>query len=175
MCCFGNRYPYEVMCVMSKPSQLMLWSRYTLWIPLYVVTVIIEGFTIYEAIPYFEPEVPCPPSQDSAGLMDTCDSMDLQIYLSLLVLGATVSLWQLVKERRYQMEKWSKKLKKKWFFYWRTLPHEFISYTERGLYIECEYHDLYGNEMIEQHSVCEGVPVYTRWSKTSELRLSPRH
>ncbi|XP_030018522.1 very-long-chain (3R)-3-hydroxyacyl-CoA dehydratase 4 [Sphaeramia orbicularis] len=107
------RYPYEVMCVMSKPSPLMLWSRYTLWIPLYVVTVVIEGFTIYEVMLYLGPEVPCPPLQDSAEFMDTRDSVDLMLYLSLLVLGATVSLWQLVKERRYQMDKWSNKLKKK--------------------------------------------------------------
>ncbi|XP_014878090.1 very-long-chain (3R)-3-hydroxyacyl-CoA dehydratase 4-like isoform X2 [Poecilia latipinna] len=37
------RYPHELLCVMERPSVAMLWSRYSLWIPLYILSVIIEG------------------------------------------------------------------------------------------------------------------------------------
>uniref|UniRef100_A0A3P9C345 Very-long-chain (3R)-3-hydroxyacyl-CoA dehydratase n=1 Tax=Maylandia zebra TaxID=106582 RepID=A0A3P9C345_9CICH len=35
-------YPHELLCVMDTPSSTMLWTRYTLWIPLYILTVIVE-------------------------------------------------------------------------------------------------------------------------------------
>ncbi|XP_061137080.1 very-long-chain (3R)-3-hydroxyacyl-CoA dehydratase 4 isoform X2 [Syngnathus typhle] len=37
------RYPHEVMCVMDAPSATMLWARYTLWIPVYVLSAVTEG------------------------------------------------------------------------------------------------------------------------------------
>eukprot|EP00064_Thunnus_orientalis_P005860 superscaffoldBa00000591_g5874 len=37
------KYPHELMCVMDTPSITMLWTRYTLWIPLYILSVITEG------------------------------------------------------------------------------------------------------------------------------------
>ncbi|XP_008433128.1 very-long-chain (3R)-3-hydroxyacyl-CoA dehydratase 4 isoform X3 [Poecilia reticulata] len=37
------RYPHELLCVMKRPSVAMLWSRYSLWIPLYILSVFIEG------------------------------------------------------------------------------------------------------------------------------------
>lgn len=40
---FDVRYPHELLCVMDKPSIAMLWIRYTLWIPLYVVSAATEG------------------------------------------------------------------------------------------------------------------------------------
>uniref|UniRef100_A0A3Q2XY87 Very-long-chain (3R)-3-hydroxyacyl-CoA dehydratase n=1 Tax=Hippocampus comes TaxID=109280 RepID=A0A3Q2XY87_HIPCM len=37
------RYPHEVMCVMDAPSAAMLWARYTLWIPIYLLSAVTEG------------------------------------------------------------------------------------------------------------------------------------
>uniref|UniRef100_A0A8C6WL89 Very-long-chain (3R)-3-hydroxyacyl-CoA dehydratase n=1 Tax=Neogobius melanostomus TaxID=47308 RepID=A0A8C6WL89_9GOBI len=37
------RYPHELLCVLEKPSTAMLWSRYTLWIPLYALSAATEG------------------------------------------------------------------------------------------------------------------------------------
>ncbi|XP_029381765.1 very-long-chain (3R)-3-hydroxyacyl-CoA dehydratase 4 isoform X2 [Echeneis naucrates] len=37
------RYPHELLCLMDTPSTAMLWTRYTLWIPLYVLSVATEG------------------------------------------------------------------------------------------------------------------------------------
>lgn len=44
---FAHRYPHELLCVMGTPSIIMLWSRYTLWIPLYILSVATEGDTIF--------------------------------------------------------------------------------------------------------------------------------
>uniref|UniRef100_A0A3B5L1G5 Very-long-chain (3R)-3-hydroxyacyl-CoA dehydratase n=1 Tax=Xiphophorus couchianus TaxID=32473 RepID=A0A3B5L1G5_9TELE len=68
------RYPHELLCVMERPSVAMLWSRYSLWIPLYILSVVIEGVIIYEALPYLEPSAPHLPSL-------------LLLYLPLLAVG----------------------------------------------------------------------------------------
>ncbi|KAI3375859.1 hypothetical protein L3Q82_004136 [Scortum barcoo] len=62
------RYPHELLCVMDKPSIAMLWTRYTLWIPLYILSVANEG--------------------------------------------ASVTVWQLLQERKHHLEKWNKKKRK---------------------------------------------------------------
>uniref|UniRef100_A0A8D2ZSJ2 Very-long-chain (3R)-3-hydroxyacyl-CoA dehydratase n=1 Tax=Scophthalmus maximus TaxID=52904 RepID=A0A8D2ZSJ2_SCOMX len=49
------RYPHELLQVMDTPSVAMLWTRYTLWIPLYILSVATEGVIIYQALPYIEP------------------------------------------------------------------------------------------------------------------------
>uniref|UniRef100_A0A3Q3KQ04 Very-long-chain (3R)-3-hydroxyacyl-CoA dehydratase n=1 Tax=Mastacembelus armatus TaxID=205130 RepID=A0A3Q3KQ04_9TELE len=49
------RYPHELLCVMQTPTITMMWTRYTLWIPLYILSAINEGVTIYQALPYTEP------------------------------------------------------------------------------------------------------------------------
>lgn len=43
MCVYSDRYPHELLSVMGTPSMAMLWVRYTLRIPLYVLSVAIEG------------------------------------------------------------------------------------------------------------------------------------
>ena len=37
------RYPYGLLVLFSTPSFNMLWVRYTLWIPLYPLSVLAEG------------------------------------------------------------------------------------------------------------------------------------
>ncbi|XP_053484848.1 very-long-chain (3R)-3-hydroxyacyl-CoA dehydratase 4 isoform X3 [Ictalurus furcatus] len=37
------RYPYQLMCLISTPSFNMLWVRYTIAIPVYILSVITEG------------------------------------------------------------------------------------------------------------------------------------
>lgn len=43
MCVYSDRYPHELLSVMGTPSMAMLWVRYTLRIPLYILSVTIEG------------------------------------------------------------------------------------------------------------------------------------
>ncbi|XP_067436144.1 very-long-chain (3R)-3-hydroxyacyl-CoA dehydratase 4 [Thunnus thynnus] len=106
------KYPHELMCVMDTPSITMLWTRYTLWIPLYILSVITEGITIYHALPYLETA-----SYSSQLNSTVCTNSHLPFvlmaYLPLLALGASVTVWQLLKERQYQLEKWNKKMKRK--------------------------------------------------------------
>ncbi|XP_027894387.1 very-long-chain (3R)-3-hydroxyacyl-CoA dehydratase 4 [Xiphophorus couchianus] len=94
------RYPHELLCVMERPSVAMLWSRYSLWIPLYILSVVIEGVIIYEALPYLEPSAPHLPSL-------------LLLYLPLLAVGGSVTVWQLLKERKHHLEKRYKRKKQK--------------------------------------------------------------
>lgn len=48
---FDGRYPHELLCVTDTPSIAMLWIRYTLWIPLYIMSVITEGEWISHSNP----------------------------------------------------------------------------------------------------------------------------
>nr|XP_020450642.1 very-long-chain (3R)-3-hydroxyacyl-CoA dehydratase 4 [Monopterus albus] len=108
------RYPHELLlCVMDTPSIAMLWTRYTLWIPLYVLSVISEGVTVYQALPYIEQVV-----SHSAPLRLTVTThlhlpLILMVYLPVHGLGASVTVWQLLKERQHHVEKWNKKMKRK--------------------------------------------------------------
>lgn len=107
------RYPHELMCLMQRPSITMLWTRYTLWIPVYVLSAATEGVTVYQALPYVEPKAP-----ESSSLNSTVPSQPhlpcaLKLYLPVLALGASVTVWQLLKERRHHLHKWNKKMKKK--------------------------------------------------------------
>ncbi|KAG7221499.1 hypothetical protein INR49_017155 [Caranx melampygus] len=99
------RYPHELLCAMDTPSIAMLWTRYTLCIPLYVLSVATEGVTLYQALSHTEP----------TALNSTYIHLPvfLMICLPVLALGACVTVWQLLRERQYRLEKWSKKIKKK--------------------------------------------------------------
>ncbi|XP_039996605.1 very-long-chain (3R)-3-hydroxyacyl-CoA dehydratase 4 [Xiphias gladius] len=99
------RYPHELLCVMDTPSITMLWTRYTLWIPLYILSVAIEGVTVYQALPYIEPT-----ASNSANIHLP---FILMVYLPVLALGASVTVWQLLKERQHRLEKWDRKMKRK--------------------------------------------------------------
>lgn len=107
------RYPHELLCVMAKPSIAMLWTRYTLWIPLYILSVATEGVTIYQALPYFEPLPPKSCLLNSTVSAHVRLPFLLMLYLPVLALGASVTVWQLLKERQHHLEKWNKKKKRK--------------------------------------------------------------
>ncbi|RVE60135.1 hypothetical protein OJAV_G00177900 [Oryzias javanicus] len=99
------RYPHELLCVVATPSITMLRARYSLWIPLYTLSVINECAVINRALTFTEPAaLSCPYFQISLSSM---------IYLPVLILGAGVTVWQLLKERRYHLERWSKRRKRK--------------------------------------------------------------
>ncbi|PWA14789.1 hypothetical protein CCH79_00014437 [Gambusia affinis] len=78
------RYPHELLCVMERPSIAMLWSR----------------VIICEALQYLEP---------SALHLSSL----LLLYLSLLAVGGSVTVWQLLKERKHHLEKCYKRKQKK--------------------------------------------------------------
>ncbi|TWW63702.1 hypothetical protein D4764_03G0007100 [Takifugu flavidus] len=97
------RYPHELLSVMGTPSMAMLWVRYTLRIPLYILSVIIEGVTVYQALPHARAVVSA----------DVQLSSLLLLFLALFPFGASITVWQLLKERQQQLDKWNKKIKRK--------------------------------------------------------------
>ncbi|CAJ1086532.1 very-long-chain (3R)-3-hydroxyacyl-CoA dehydratase 4 [Xyrichtys novacula] len=107
------RYPHELLCLMEKPSITMLWTRYTLWIPVYILSAATEGVTIYQALPYVEPKVPESSSSNSTGSSQLHLSFALMFYLPVLALGASVTVWLLLKERKHHLNRWNKQTKKK--------------------------------------------------------------
>lgn len=60
---------------------------------------------------------------------DTCTTVHDTLFsfcwlsnMSVGFSGASVTVWQLLKERQHQLEKWNKKMKKKWAYITRGLP-----------------------------------------------------
>ncbi|XP_030286977.1 very-long-chain (3R)-3-hydroxyacyl-CoA dehydratase 4 [Sparus aurata] len=106
------RYPHELLCLLDKPSIAMLWTRYTLWIPIYILSVATEGVTIYQALPYVEPTAANSKPLNSTVSAHVHLPVLLMLYLPFLALGASLTVWQLLKERRHHLEKW-KKMKRK--------------------------------------------------------------
>ncbi|XP_029310318.1 very-long-chain (3R)-3-hydroxyacyl-CoA dehydratase 4 isoform X2 [Cottoperca gobio] len=106
------RYPHELLCVMDRPSITMLWIRYTLWIPLYILSVANEGVTIYQALPYVERRAPKSSPLNSTVSTHINLPFVLMVYLPFLTLGASVTVWLLLKERHHHLEKWKKKMKR---------------------------------------------------------------
>ncbi|XP_018615161.1 very-long-chain (3R)-3-hydroxyacyl-CoA dehydratase 4 isoform X2 [Scleropages formosus] len=104
------RYPHQLMCLFSTPSLNMLWVHHTLWIPVYPLSVLAEGVTVFQALPYFR-------SQNAGLTQPPSASIHLpyllQGYLPLLAAGACVAEWQLMRDRRQQLDTWNKKLKRK--------------------------------------------------------------
>uniref|UniRef100_A0A1A8IEB3 Very-long-chain (3R)-3-hydroxyacyl-CoA dehydratase n=2 Tax=Nothobranchius kuhntae TaxID=321403 RepID=A0A1A8IEB3_NOTKU len=98
------RYPHELLCVMDTPSTSMLWIRYSVWIAVYILSVANEGVTVYQTLVYL--------GQTASHSASTHLPILLRLYLPLLALGATVTVWQLLKERQQHLEKWSKSKRK---------------------------------------------------------------
>ncbi|KAJ8397875.1 hypothetical protein AAFF_G00435640 [Aldrovandia affinis] len=107
------RYPHGLLALISTPSFNMLWVRHTLWILVYPLSVLAEGVTIYQALPYFQSlrtfsfQVVWPVS------LYVHFPYVLLAYLPVLGAGACVTVWQLLGERRQQLENWNKKAKRK--------------------------------------------------------------
>ncbi|TMS02277.1 Very-long-chain (3R)-3-hydroxyacyl-CoA dehydratase 4 [Larimichthys crocea] len=107
------RYTHELLCSMDKPSITMLWARYTLRIPLYILSVATEVVTIYQTLPYVEATPPKSCSLNSTTSEHIRRPILLMLCLPVLALGASVTVWQLLKERQHRLEKWNKKMKRK--------------------------------------------------------------
>ncbi|KAF7647415.1 hypothetical protein LDENG_00172300 [Lucifuga dentata] len=103
------RYPHELLSAMDMPSLHMLWTRYALGIPIYVLSAATEGVTVYQALTYIKPTE----SLQLNTTAPTCLPSVLMAYLPLHTVGASVTVWQLLKERQQRLDKWNKKLKRK--------------------------------------------------------------
>ncbi|KAM8882290.1 very-long-chain (3R)-3-hydroxyacyl-CoA dehydratase 4 isoform 1-T2 [Synchiropus picturatus] len=109
------RYPHELVCVMDKPSPAMLWARYTLWIPIYILSAASEGFTIYHVLlDLWAPESDSPPAiaRSSSSSSSLQFLLILAACLTILTLGVSVTVRQLLQERQQQLDRPNKKKKK---------------------------------------------------------------
>lgn len=108
------RYPHVLLCLMGTDSFGMLWARYTLSIPIYIMSVITEGITIHQSLPYFESLGTYSFQLSLPVSADIYFPILLKAYLPLLAVGACVTVWHSLRARELRLEKWNKKIKRKW-------------------------------------------------------------
>ncbi|KAL2078935.1 hypothetical protein ACEWY4_024679 [Coilia grayii] len=101
------RYPHNLLCLVGMPSSSTLWARYTLIIPVYVLSVLTEGISIWQALPYFDSGI------YSIQLHTGNFRYVLLAYLPLLAIASSVTVGFLLKQRKQQLDIWNKKLKRK--------------------------------------------------------------
>ncbi|XP_028822941.1 very-long-chain (3R)-3-hydroxyacyl-CoA dehydratase 4 isoform X2 [Denticeps clupeoides] len=106
------RYPYRLLSLISTPSGNLLWARYTLCIPVYILSVISEGVSIWQAIPYFDYSMYAV-QLDAPVPVFIRSSYVLIGYLLLLAVGSIVTVKFMVEERKHQLDDWNRKQKKK--------------------------------------------------------------
>ncbi|XP_062371904.1 very-long-chain (3R)-3-hydroxyacyl-CoA dehydratase 4 [Sardina pilchardus] len=106
------RYPHGLLCLVSTPSANTLWARYTLSIPVYVLSVLTEGLSIWQALPHFEGGLFSVQLEEPVQVLVYFPYV-LMAYLPLLATAASVTVWLLLKERKQQLDSWNKKLKRK--------------------------------------------------------------
>ncbi|KAF4111435.1 very-long-chain (3R)-3-hydroxyacyl-CoA dehydratase 4 isoform X2 [Onychostoma macrolepis] len=106
------RYPNELFCVIGTPYFKMLWVHQTLSIPVYLLSAVTEGISILYMLLYFSESE----GMDSVRLkvpasMYIYSPYVLMGWLLLLVLGSSLTVILLLKERKQNLESWNKKLK----------------------------------------------------------------
>ncbi|XP_062850159.1 very-long-chain (3R)-3-hydroxyacyl-CoA dehydratase 4 isoform X1 [Trichomycterus rosablanca] len=102
------RYPYQLLCLISTPSFNMLWVRHTIYIPVYILSVITEGVSILQALPYCETQETV--QQTAPVSTYALFPYVLMTYLPLLVAGSAVTVRILLKVRKQSLDKWKKKM-----------------------------------------------------------------
>ncbi|MCJ8731674.1 hypothetical protein PDJAM_G00202230 [Pangasius djambal] len=106
------RYPYELMCLITTPSFDMLWARYTIAIPVYVLSVITEGISILQALPYYESQGTYSVQLKTPVSVYVHFPYLLMAYLPLLAAGSGLTVRILLKERSQSLDSWNKKMKR---------------------------------------------------------------
>ncbi|XP_048041673.1 very-long-chain (3R)-3-hydroxyacyl-CoA dehydratase 4 [Megalobrama amblycephala] len=107
------RYPHELFCLSGTPYFKMLWLHQTLSVPVYLLSAVTEGISIVYMLPCWSEsegtdsvqlKVPSSPYIYSPFM--------LMAWLLLLVLGSSLTLLLLLKERKEILANWNNKLKK---------------------------------------------------------------
>lgn len=105
------RYPHRLFCLIGTPYFKMLWVHQTLTIPVYLMSAVTEGISIFLMLPYLsesegtdsvQPKVPAPMYMFSPYIV--------MGWILLLVLGSSLTVLLLLKERKENLESWNKKL-----------------------------------------------------------------
>ncbi|XP_060790207.1 very-long-chain (3R)-3-hydroxyacyl-CoA dehydratase 4 isoform X2 [Neoarius graeffei] len=106
------RYPCQLMCLISTPSFNMLWARYTIAVPVYILSVITEVISIYQALPYYESQGTYSVQLKTPVSVYVHFPCLLMAYLPLLAAGSGLTVWILLEERSQSLNSWNKKIKR---------------------------------------------------------------
>ncbi|XP_033029866.1 very-long-chain (3R)-3-hydroxyacyl-CoA dehydratase 4 [Lacerta agilis] len=105
------RYTYCMLAVTGTYFQELTWLHYTLWIPLYPLSLLAEEFAIYESLPHFETygtystQLPLPFD------IPVYFPYVLKIYMAMSFGGAYLIVRCLYMERKAQLGSWTIKAK----------------------------------------------------------------
>ncbi|KAL7876130.1 hypothetical protein AOLI_G00110930 [Acnodon oligacanthus] len=105
------RYPYELLCLISTPSFSMLWARHTISIPVYILSVIAEGISVLQALPYYKSQETYSDELKAPVSVYVHFPYLLMAYLPLLAAGSGITVLILLKQRTQTFDSWNKKMK----------------------------------------------------------------
>ncbi|KAK9972233.1 hypothetical protein ABG768_025556 [Culter alburnus] len=104
------RYPHELFCLSGTPYFKMLWMHQTLSVPVYLLSAVTEGISIVHMLPCWSESEGTDSVQPSSPYIYS--PFMLMAWLLLLVLGSSLTLLLLLKERKEILASWNNKLKK---------------------------------------------------------------
>ncbi|GAA6100873.1 very-long-chain (3R)-3-hydroxyacyl-CoA dehydratase 4 [Tachysurus ichikawai] len=105
------RYPYQLLCLISTPSFNLLWARYTITIPVYILSVITEGLSILQVLPYYESQGTYSVQLKTPVSVYVHFPYLLLAYLTVLAAGSGLTVRILLKERSQALDSWNGKTK----------------------------------------------------------------
>ncbi|XP_026873015.2 very-long-chain (3R)-3-hydroxyacyl-CoA dehydratase 4 isoform X1 [Electrophorus electricus] len=106
------RYPCELLRLISTPAPSLLWARYTLSVPVYGLSVIAEGISVLQALPYYESQGNSSEQLHVPVSVYVHFPYLLMAYLPFLALGAGITFRILLQERRQSLVSMNKKTKR---------------------------------------------------------------
>lgn len=101
------RYPFYASQVVGFRIELLIWLRYTMWIPLYPLGILYEGTLIWKAIPLLDKSERFSVNLPNAFNFSFSFAWFLRIYLIFLVVGGCYMMrhMYILRQRRYGKRK----------------------------------------------------------------------
>ncbi|CAH1798052.1 unnamed protein product [Owenia fusiformis] len=97
------RYPFYMLSSIKQEIYLITWLRYTLWIPLYPLGFILEGFVLILAVPFFDQTGKFSITLPNAANFAFHFPMFLIFYMIIFMPGAYMLLSYMYKARRKKL------------------------------------------------------------------------
>ncbi|XP_014432472.1 very-long-chain (3R)-3-hydroxyacyl-CoA dehydratase 4 [Pelodiscus sinensis] len=98
------RYTYCMLSVTGTYYDALTWLNYTLWIPLYPLSVLAKAFAIYESLPYFESFGTYSTRLPFPFALSIYFPYILKTYLAMLFVGMCFIIRYLCSERKAHLE-----------------------------------------------------------------------
>ncbi|XP_067409539.1 very-long-chain (3R)-3-hydroxyacyl-CoA dehydratase 4 [Emydura macquarii macquarii] len=97
------RYTYCMLSVTGTYYEALTWLNYTLWIPVYPLSVVAKAFAIYESLPYFESFGTYSTKLPFPFALSIYFPYILKLYLAMLFVGMYFTIRYLCSERKTQL------------------------------------------------------------------------